>query len=87
MTDRRFTSELVRRLTVDAAPWLSCDDCFALLDEYVERLLTDPAYDAPSMQAHLRGCGACAEEALSLLELVAADAGIEPAAARDRLLS
>jgi hypothetical protein len=85
MTDHRMTPELARRLTVDAEPWLSCDDCFALLDEYVERLLADPGYDAPAMRAHLRGCGACAEEAVSLLELAAADADLDAAPARARL--
>jgi hypothetical protein len=78
---------MARRLIIDAEPWLSCDDCFELLDEYVEQLLTDPSYDHPAMRAHLRGCGACAEEALSLLDLVAEENGLDARAARDRLQS
>jgi hypothetical protein len=78
MTSRRLTPALARQLLIDATPWLSCDDCFALVDEYLERLLADPNYRYPAMSAHLRGCRACAEEASSLLELVARDAGIDP---------
>jgi hypothetical protein len=78
MNDPRLTPELARRLTLDTEPWLSCDDCFALVDEYVERLLGDPHYDHPAMRAHLHGCAACAEEAVTLLELAAHDAGVDP---------
>jgi len=63
---------------IDAAPWLSCDDCFALVDEYLERLISDPDHRDPAMSAHLKGCRACADEASSLLELLARDAGIDP---------
>jgi hypothetical protein len=79
MTDHRLTPALARQLTMDTEPWLSCDDCFTLVDEYLEQLIADPDYRDPPMSAHLRGCGACAEEASSLLELVARDAGIDPA--------
>ena len=51
-------------------PCLSCDDCFALLDQYVERRILDPGYDEPGMRTHLECCGACAEEAESLFSLV-----------------
>lgn len=85
MTERRLTPELVRRFTVDAEPWLSCDDCFARVDEYVDGLLADPEYDLPAMSAHLRGCGACAEEAAALVDLAARDAGVDPETALTRL--
>lgn len=78
MTGRRVTPELARRLTVDAEPWLSCDECFERVDGYVEALLADPGHVEPLMRAHLRGCGACAEEARALMELAAHDAGIDP---------
>jgi hypothetical protein len=87
MSSRDLTPDMARRLTLDAEPWLSCDDCFAMLDEHVERLLADPSYDYPAMRAHLRGCGACAEEAASLLEMVAADLDLDAGAARQRLQS
>lgn len=82
MTERPdLTTAAVQGLLTDTNPWLSCDDCFRLVDQYVELLLADPDAQLPAMQAHLAGCAACAEEAASLLELAAADAGIDPAAA------
>jgi hypothetical protein len=68
----------VERLLVDTEPWLSCDDCFTLVDEYVERLLAGRLDASPAMRAHLRGCPACAEEAATLVVLAAADEGIDP---------
>ena len=78
MTDRRLTPDNVRNFTLDAEPGLSCDDCFAQADEYVDRLIADPDYDFPAMSAHLRGCAACAEETATLIELAARDAGVDP---------
>lgn len=57
-------------LLADTDPYLSCDDCFARLDEYVEALARDPGHVDPAMRAHLRGCGACADEAAALAELL-----------------
>ena len=67
--------ETVARLLADTSPYLSCDDCFARIDEYVERLVADPAYDDLPMRTHLAGCGACAEEAETLRELLEQAAG------------
>jgi len=85
MTDRPLTPDLARRFTVDTEPWLSCDDCFALIDEYVDKIVADPCYQHPAMSAHLRGCGACVEEARTLLDLAARDAGVDPGPLLDRL--
>jgi hypothetical protein len=82
---RRLTLQILQRLTVDAQPWLSCDDCFHLLDQYVELLLRDPTAELPAMRAHLVGCAACADEATSLLLLAAQDAGVDPRPALQRL--
>jgi hypothetical protein len=71
-----LTPETVRRLTIDPEPWLSCDDCFRLVDEYVEMVLHDAADAAermPAMRVHLDGCAACREEAQTLLLLAASD--------------
>ena len=83
---RRLTPDIVQRLTLDTRPWLSCDDCFRLLDQHVE-LLLDPHLgdELPAMRAHLAGCAACADEAVSLALLAAQDAGIDPAPALTRL--
>jgi hypothetical protein len=83
---RELTPERLRRLTVDPGPWLSCDDCFAVLDQYVESALagiTTPAMRP--MRAHLAGCHACRDEAESLLELAAADRGLDPELVARRL--
>jgi hypothetical protein len=75
--------------TTDPGPWLSCDDCFRLVDRYVEALIgaAGGAVDAAvaRMPAHLSGCSACAEEATTLVLLAATDAGIDPAPALQRL--
>lgn len=80
MTSRRpsLSPEAASRFTVDAAPWLSCDECFHLVDRYVERLLGGEVEPMPAMRAHLRGCSACREEAESLLVLVASEQGQDP---------
>lgn len=67
---RGLSTEVIRSLLADTSPYLSCDDCFARLDEYVERTLADPHHQDAAMQAHLAGCGACAEEAETLRELL-----------------
>ena len=89
MTDRPLPTDALRMLTTDPGPWLSCDDCFRLVDRYVEQLLTattDPSdLDLAAMPAHLSGCSACSEEATTLLVLAATDAGVDPAEALRRL--
>lgn len=85
MTAWRPTPQILRRLTIDTHPWLSCDDCFHLVDQYVELLLADPVAARPAMRAHLAGCSACAEEAESLLLLVAEEVGVDSAPALRRL--
>ena len=80
-----LTPQAARRLTLDTEPYLSCDDCFDLVDRYVEALLSDPDHDLPAMRIHLAGCAACAEEARSLVGLVAEQDGLDPAAALRRL--
>jgi hypothetical protein len=62
--------DAVSALLLDTTPWLSCDDCFARMDTYVEALLTDPNHWDPAMDHHLRGCAACDEEARSLTALL-----------------
>jgi hypothetical protein len=87
--DRPLTTDTLRRLTSDPGPWLSCDDCFRLVDRYVHQLLTEGAKPADpelaAMPAHLSGCSACSEEAATLLLLAATDAGIDPAVALRRM--
>jgi hypothetical protein len=75
---RRLGPDVIASLTLDTEPWLSCDDCFRHVDEYVEHVLAG-RYDAmPAMSVHLQGCPACAEEAATLLVLAAEDADLDP---------
>lgn len=76
MTDsfRGLTPEAIASLLADTSPYLSCDECFAQIDEYVERLRADPAHHNAPMRAHLANCGVCAEEAETLTELLCHDA-------------
>jgi hypothetical protein len=87
--DRPLPNDALQLLTTDPGPWLSCDDCFRLVDRYVDALLTDAAGAPPAelaaMPAHLSGCSACAEEAATLLLLAATDDGVDPAEALHRL--
>ena len=80
-----LSAQAARSLTLDTEPYLSCDDCFDLVDGYVEALLSDPDHDQPAMRAHLAGCAACAEEARSLTWFVAEQDGMDPAPALRRL--
>ena len=51
---------------------VGCDECFELLDEYVEHEVAGRDADAalPGLRAHLAGCPACREEHESLRALV-----------------
>lgn len=73
----RTGEELLGRLLGPGAPELSCEECFAQLDRYVElRIATEEADERVSgMRAHLAGCPACAEDYDSLRDLLAADEG------------
>jgi hypothetical protein len=88
--DRPLSPDALDRLTTEPGPWLSCDDCFRLVDRYVETLLSSgkaAAGELAAMPAHLSGCAACAEEATTLLLLAADDEGADPAEALHRLTS
>ena len=54
---------------------VSCEQCFELLDEYVELELKGADADTriPGMRTHLDGCPACREEHESLRALVAGE--------------
>ncbi|HET8600365.1 MAG TPA: hypothetical protein VFL99_08565 [Segeticoccus sp.] len=87
MTRRPHTINLegARRLTQDAEPFLSCDDCFDQVDAVVDDLLDGTGLPPAPFRAHLAGCPGCHEEAMALLALVAADTGRDPAGALRRL--
>jgi len=64
--------QTLARLLGPAGPEVGCDECFDLIDRYVELQLAGQDADSaiPGLRAHLAGCPACAEEHQSLLALV-----------------
>lgn len=72
MTD---TPRALRRILGPGEQELSCEECFELLDSYVdlEAAGVDAGQAMPGMRPHLLGCPACADEHDALLELVRDD--------------
>jgi anti-sigma factor RsiW len=68
MTRRDFA---LAQLIGPDGPELGCDECFDLVDVYVDTELAGEDADAaiPGMREHLAGCPACAEEYQSLRDL------------------
>jgi hypothetical protein len=64
--------ELLRRLLGPSGHEVTCDECFELLDTYVELELAGEDADRrlPGMRAHLQGCPACDEDHESLRDFV-----------------
>jgi hypothetical protein len=70
-------NRLVTRLLGPLGAEVTCEQCFELLDQYVDLELAGRDAEAalPGMRAHLEGCPACAEDHESLRDLVQADEG------------
>jgi hypothetical protein len=70
-------NDAVERLLGPDGPEVSCEQCFELLDPFVEIEVARGEDEAdaaiPGMRAHLHGCPACAEDHASLRDLVAAE--------------
>jgi hypothetical protein len=79
MSDRAMKrpSELLTRLLGPGTPELTCEECFELLDRYVELELAGQDADAavPGMRAHLQGCPACDEDHDALAAFVGSGPG------------
>ena len=74
MPDRGRQAWLARLLG-PRGPEVTCDECFAALDRYVDLELAgaDPEEVVPGVRAHLEGCPACREEHDLLLEYAGSD--------------
>ena len=61
-------------------PEVSCEQCFELLDQYVELELAGEDADArlPGVRAHFQGCPACRDDHESLRDLVAGEGSPPP---------
>ncbi len=73
-TTSTLSSGTVAALVVDTEPYLSCDDCFERMDQFVDACVADRNHVDVEMTNHLAGCGVCAEEASALEQLVRSDA-------------
>jgi anti-sigma factor RsiW len=73
------TSHLIKALLGPAGHQIGCDECFELLDAYVEVEVggDGSGASAAGMRRHLEGCPACHEEYESLRELVTQAKGRE----------
>jgi hypothetical protein len=71
--DRRAAEDVLAGVLGPGVPELSCEECFAELDRYVELTLAGAGADrrVPGMRAHLDGCPACAEDFRSLRDFLA----------------
>jgi len=65
-------SDRIGRILGPAGPELTCEQCFEMLDLYVDAAVDghDAEAAVPGMRAHLDGCPACHEDYESLLALV-----------------
>jgi hypothetical protein len=73
MQEPEHTSpRLLARLLGPAGEELTCEQCFELIDVYVDAEVAGDDADAkiPGMAAHLEGCPACAEEHETLRTLI-----------------
>lgn len=70
-------AETMRRVLGPPGPELTCEECFAELDVFVELELSEQAPDraVPGMRAHLEGCPACREDHASLHALASGSPG------------
>ena len=68
--------EALERLLGPRGFEVGCDECFELLDEFVELELAGVDVDRrmPGLRAHLDGCPACREEHEALRDLVSSEA-------------
>jgi hypothetical protein len=73
MSPMHERNEILKRVLGPEGRELTCEQCFAELDRYVELELAGSDADAaiPGMRAHLEGCSACREDHESLRDLVA----------------
>jgi hypothetical protein len=68
-------NEALDRILGPTEPEVTCEQCFDLLDQYVELELAGADADAqlPGLRAHLAGCPACREDHESLRDLLAVE--------------
>lgn len=76
---RSLTSAQARKLTAPSEPWMSCDDCFEMMDCQVDAMLATRDVDnqmPEALRRHLANCPACYAEVEGLLCLAASESGV-----------
>lgn len=75
--DHSRSDPRIARVLGPAGPELTCEECFAFLDRYVELELGghDPEAVIPGMASHLQGCPACEDDHAGLLDLLQRNRG------------
>jgi hypothetical protein len=73
MNDSDHERDALGRLLGPTGFEVTCEQCFELLDQYVELELAGADADErlPGLRTHLEGCPACREDHESLLALAA----------------
>lgn len=68
-------NEILERALGPTGFEVTCEQCFELLDEYVELELAglDADRQVPGVRTHFEGCPACREDYESLRDLVSAE--------------
>lgn len=71
---------LIKAMLGPDGPEVGCDECFELLDQYVDLTVDgkDAAAVLPQAHAHFQGCPVCQDEYESLLELVRQTSPVDP---------
>ena len=74
MSTDHTNRDLIARLLGPTGSEVTCEQCFELLDEYVDLEVAGEDADArlPGLRTHLEGCPACHEDHASLRDFVAA---------------
>jgi hypothetical protein len=74
-TSDQSNSEPLERVLGPTGFEVTCEQCFELLDQYVELEVAGEDADAhlPGLRTHLDGCPACREDHESLRALVSSD--------------
>ena len=72
MSTEDHRRELLSQLLGPSGQEVTCEECFELLDEYVELELAGEDADRrlPGLREHLQGCPACNEDHESLRDFV-----------------
>lgn len=80
MTKSDRDRTLIQALLGPDEPEVGCDECFELLDQYVDLEIDgeDAAARLPRAHAHFQGCPVCRDEYESLLELAGQAGPAEP---------